>query len=129
MAYTETHHYHTLIWAIMFILWKAVDHLTGKKEKEPEGEEMRLVPDLTSQTKYYVNGKKVSVGLTYYYMGLLKLFGEKEITDDTIRRAYVHRYNEKREKKDKSIDVIDDQDIRAAKLYMLDRWKYLAFSN
>lgn len=129
MAYAETHHYHTLIWAIIYILWKAVDHLTGKKEKEPEGEEMRLFPDLNNQKEYYVNGQKVSVGLTYYYLGLLKLFGEKEITDDIIRKAYMRRYNEKRENKDRSTVVIDDQDIRAAKLYMLDRWKYLAFSN
>lgn len=126
MAYTDTHHYHTLIWAIIYIFLKAVDHLTGKKEKEPEGEEMRLVPNLINHREYYVNGKRVSVGLTYYYLGLLNLFGEKEITDDMIRKAYRRRFNEKREN---SVGVIDDQDIRAAKLYMLDRWKYLAFSN
>ena len=117
---------HALLLGIIFILWKAVEYITDKNEDEPEDEEMRLLPDITSKTEYYVNDRKVAVGLTYYYLGLLRLFGEKKITEEMIRQAYVRRYNEKQER---SVDIIDDMDIRAAKLYMLDRWKYLAFKN
>ncbi len=117
---------HALLLGIIFILWKAVEYITDKNEDEPEDEEMRLLPDITSKTEYYVNDRKVAVGLTYYYLGLLRLFGEKKITEEMIRQAYVRRITEKQER---SVDIIDDMDIRAAKLYMLDRWKYLAFKN
>ncbi len=125
----DAHNYPLLHIGLVYLIWKVVEYITSKKENEPEDEEMRLVPDLTSQTEYFVNGRKVSVGLTYYYLGLLRLFGEKEITESIIRHSYMRRFNEMKEKKVGHIEAIDDEDIRAAKLYMLDRWNYMAFMN
>ena len=126
MTIFESGNHPLLYIGFIYLLWKAVENFTNKNENEPEEEEMRLLPDLTNKTEYYVNDRKVAVGLTYYYLGLLRLFGEKKITEEMIRQAYVSRFNEKQER---SVDIIDDLDIRAAKLYMLDRWKYLAFKN
>ena len=120
---------HTLIWAIIYILWKAVDHLTGKRKGARGGEEMRLFPDLNNQRSIMSMDRKCQLGWPIITWACWNYLERKRLRMISSVKPICADIMKSGKNKDRSTVVIDDQDIRAAKLYMLDRWKYLAFSN
>jgi len=77
---------------------------------------------------YLSNGKKLNTSITYYYLQLLDIDYATNISDKTIEDAARSMRKRILYNENDSI-IVSLQDVQAARLYLLDQWRYFIRKN
>lgn len=116
--------------AFIFI-WILVHLLKGsdqeKKSTTPIHVEEKIEPEKYIQ--YFSNGRLLNSFHLSYYLDLLSLTTEKQITDHTILIAAEKRYGLINKINLDEKWPISSRDVNAAKQYLMDRWLYVTNLN
>ena len=106
----------------IYLVFKALIELTETKSGQ-------INCNTATSVRFIVNGKEIDSTHTWHCLDKLNLLGTKNITPELISEHYHQLFEDIIEQRKTEFVKIDIAELRAAKQYLLDKWKYEANLN
>jgi len=107
---------------LIYLVLKALIELTETKSGQ-------INCNAAPSIKFTVNGNEIDATHTWHSLDKLNLLTTKNITPEIISEHYQQLFEEIIEQRKTQLVKIDIAELRAAKQYLLDKWKYVANEN
>ena len=125
----EEHHYISLFFIVLYLLTRYNKEQPADPEPIIQKIDTPIPPPDANKIMLFVNGKPIVGSFLMHYLRLLRLQHHKEITDRTIHQAHYDLFERIIAIRQTQPLRVDVAELRAAKSYLLDRWKLLAHKN